>query len=90
MKKKCGVQRLMAVLVVLMLLMTAFSPALAKVGRTYVSRVNGLRVRTKGMSGSPVIGKLYRGQKVIHRGSSRGWWLIETSRALRAMSFAPI
>jgi uncharacterized protein YgiM (DUF1202 family) len=87
MKKKCGAQRLTAVLVVLMFLMTAFSPALAKVGRTYVSRVNGLRVRTRGMSGSPVIGKLHRGQKVIHRGSSKGWWLIETSKGLRGYVF---
>lgn len=83
MKKKYGIRRLTAVLVILMFLMAAFSPALAKVGRTYVSRVAGLRIRSKPVMYSPVIGKLSRGQKVIHRGSHRGWWLIETNKGFK-------
>lgn len=80
MKRKRGFRRAAVALLVMVLTFTVYvSPALAKVGQTYVSRVGGLRVH-KGPSGSTdVVGKLARGEKVIHRGTSKGWWRIENS-----------
>lgn len=80
MQFKSGFRRTVVALFVLALTFTAYaSPALAKVGQTYASRVGGLRVHSKASGSSEVVGKLARGEKVIHRGTSKGWWRIETA-----------
>ena len=79
MKFKRGIQRAVIAFFILTLTLTAWAPAMAKVGQTYASRVSGLRVH-KGPSGtSDVIGKLSKGEKVIHRGTSGGWWKVENA-----------
>ena len=71
-------KRAVCVVFLLVFTMTAAAvPASAKVGQTYVSRVQGLRVRRQPGS-TDVITKLKKGQKVIHKGTSSGWWLIKT------------
>lgn len=80
MKLKRDFRRVAVAFFAMVLTFTACaSPALAKVGQTYVSRVGGLRVHKSPSGSSAVVGKLARGEKVIHRGTSKGWWRIENS-----------
>lgn len=73
-------RRIAAALFVLVLTLSAcISPAFAKVGKTYASRVEGLRIHEKANGGSAQIGRLTRGQKVVHLASSKGWWKIQTA-----------
>ncbi len=79
MKLKRGIQRAVIAFFILTLTLTAWAPAMAKVGQTYASRVNGLRVHRRPSGTSEVIGKLSKGEKVIHRGTSSGWWKVENA-----------
>ncbi|MDO4546970.1 MAG: SH3 domain-containing protein [Clostridia bacterium] len=59
--------------------MASVTPALAKVGDVYICRVNGLRVHAKANGSSDVIGKLNKGDKVVHKATKNGgWWKIQT------------
>lgn len=80
--KKIGAKahRLLCATIVTVLLLTSFAvPALAKVGQTYQSRVAGLRVHKSASGKSEIVFKLSKGQKVIHKATTKGWWLIKTT-----------
>lgn len=59
----------------------ALSPvgASATVGKYYVANGSGVRIRETPVSGSAVVGKLKKGEKVVHLGTKGGWWRIRTS-----------
>lgn len=61
--------------------------ALAEKGKIYKSTDNGVRIREKPKSGSTVIGKLQKGEKVIHLSTKNSWWRIKTSKGLTGYVF---
>ena len=67
------------VFVSVFLLSAVAAPASAKVGQTYQSRVQGLRVHQSPKGSSDIVFKLQKGQKVIHKSTSNGWWKIKTT-----------
>ncbi len=69
---------LCAVLVALTLVSVFTVPAFAKVGQTYESRVQGLRAHAGPNGTSEIVFKLEKGEKVIHKATSKGWWFIKT------------
>jgi uncharacterized protein YgiM (DUF1202 family) len=61
--------------------------AAAEKGKIYKSTENGVRIREKAQSGSTVIGKLKKGEKVIHLSTKNNWWRIKTSYGLTGYVF---
>jgi uncharacterized protein YgiM (DUF1202 family) len=61
--------------------------AAAEKGRIYKSTDNGVRIREKAQSGSAVIGKLRKGEKVIHLSTKNNWWRIKTASGLTGYVF---
>ena len=61
--------------------------ALAEKGKIYKSTENGVRIREKPQSGSAIIGKLKKGEKVIHLSTKNNWWRIKTSNGLSGYVF---
>lgn len=71
------VKRLLCVICILVLSMGIFAtPAYAKVGETYASRVSGLRLHAKPDGQSEVVGRLHKGEKVVHKATSKTWWKV--------------
>lgn len=62
----------------------AFMPlgASAAKGKIYRATEGGVRIREKAVSGSMVIGKLKKGEKVIHLSTKNNWWRIKTAKGL--------
>lgn len=56
--------------------------ALAAKGKIYKAITNGVRIREKPQSGSLIVGKLMKGDKVIHLSSKNSWWRVKTSSGL--------
>jgi uncharacterized protein YgiM (DUF1202 family) len=56
--------------------------AAAEKGKIYKATENGVRIREKAQSGSAVVGKLKKGEKVIHLSNKNNWWRIKTSKGL--------
>ncbi len=54
----------------------------AEKGKIYRSTESGVRIREKPQSGSQVVGKLKKGEKVIHLSTKNNWWRIKTSNGL--------
>ena len=69
-------------LVLAMSLALAPLGAAAEKGKIYKSTENGVRIREKPQSGSAVIGKLHKNEKVIHLSTKHNWWRIKTSSGL--------
>jgi uncharacterized protein YgiM (DUF1202 family) len=69
----------------------AFAPlgASAAKGKIYKSTENGVRIRQKAQSGSTIIGKLKKGEKVIHLSTKNNWWRIKTAKGFIAMCSRP-
>ena len=74
-------------LVLAMSLALAPLGAAAEKGKIYKSTENGVRIREKPQSGSTVIGKLKKGEKVIHLSTKNNWWRIKTSYGLTGYVF---
>lgn len=79
MKMNKRITRALAALFIMLLTFSSCAPAFAKIGETYVSRVGGLRVHKSASGSSEVVGKLKKGERVIHRGTAKSWWKIETA-----------
>lgn len=62
----------------------AFAPlgASAAKGKIYKATDNGVRIRQKAQSGSTIIGKLKKGEKVIHLSTKNNWWRVKTTKGL--------
>lgn len=80
-------------LIGLICLVLALSLALAPLsvaaekGKIYKATDSGVRIREKPQSGSTVIGKLSKGQKVIHLSTKNRWWKIKTAAGLTGYVF---
>jgi len=80
-------------LIGLICLVLALSLALAPLsvaaekGKIYKATDSGVRIREKPQSGSAVIGKLSKGQKVIHLSTKNQWWKIKTAAGLTGYVF---
>lgn len=72
-------RRVACVLLAVMLTVLAPSAAWAAKGKVYVCIGDGVRVRQKPVSGSQVVGRLSKGEKVVHVSTYKGWWKIRTS-----------
>jgi uncharacterized protein YgiM (DUF1202 family) len=59
----------------------------AEKGKIYRATEGGVRIREKPQSGSTVIGKLHKGEKVIHLSTKNNWWKIKTSSGLTGYVF---
>ena len=70
---------LSAVLVALVMLSLLPLPVSAKVGQTYKSRVQGLRVHKAASGDSETIFKISQKQVVTHKATVKGWWKIKTA-----------
>ncbi|MEA4897398.1 SH3 domain-containing protein [Bacillota bacterium Meth-B3] len=68
-----------AILAALVMLSLLPLPASAKVGQTYKSRVQGLRVHKAPSGDSEIIFKISQKQTVIHKATVKGWWKIKTA-----------
>jgi uncharacterized protein YgiM (DUF1202 family) len=55
------------------------SSAYAAKGKIYRATAGGVRIRLKPQSGSEVIGKLKKGEKVLHVSTKNNWWRIKTA-----------
>lgn len=56
--------------------------AAAEKGKIYKATDHGVRIREKAQSGSAIIGKLKKGEKVIHLSTKNHWWRIKTAKGL--------
>ena len=77
------------VLCVMLIASMTFAPlgALADSGRIYKATEGGVRIREKPKSGSVVIGKLKKGEKVIRLSVKNRWYRIKTSKGLTGYVF---
>ena len=56
--------------------------ALAEKGKIYKATEGGVRIRAKAQSGSTVIGKLKKGERVVHLSTKIRWWRVKTTNGL--------
>ena len=77
------------VLCLMLIASMTFAPlgALADSGRIYKAVEGGVRIREKAQSGSNVVGKLKKGEKVICLSVKNGWYRIKTSSGLTGYVF---
>lgn len=75
---------LLALVCLVLVASLALAPlgAAAEKGKIYKATESGVRIREKAQSGSAVIGKLKKGEKVIHLSTKNSWWRIRTSKGL--------
>ena len=80
--RKCKSVLAFVCLVLIASLALAPLGAAAEKGKIYRSTDGGVRIREKAQSGSTIIGKLKKGEKVVHLSTKNGWWRIKTAKGL--------
>jgi uncharacterized protein YgiM (DUF1202 family) len=80
---------LLALVCIVLVASMALAPigAAAEKGKIYRATENGVRIREKPQSGSAVVGKLKKGEKVIHLSTKNNWWKIKTAKGLTGYVF---
>ncbi len=61
--------------------------AFAAKGKIYKATTGGVRIREKAQSGSTIIGKLKKGERVIHLSTKNRWWRVRTTNGLTGYVF---